>query len=132
MSMFVHNHYEKLDHAKPNVCVITSTKKRQKFAKFPTSGPYQTYLVIYWHMMFHIKTRIHAKPNNTSIQCNISPFVNKFNKNQVEARQTSTKKLQNLVASTLHHLSTLNCHVLTYKITIEFKLSNGSIHFCSL
>jgi hypothetical protein len=30
-------------------------------------------------MMFHIKTRIHVKPNNTSIQYNISPFVNELN-----------------------------------------------------
>jgi hypothetical protein len=74
----VHNHNEKLEHVKPNVCVITSIGKDKSLGS-SHKWTLSTYLVIYWHMMFHIKTRIHVKPNNTSIQYNISPFVNELN-----------------------------------------------------
>ncbi len=50
----VHNHYEKLEHVKPNVCVITSIGKDKSLGS-SHKWTLSTYLVIYWHMMFHIK-----------------------------------------------------------------------------
>jgi hypothetical protein len=35
MSMFVHNHYEKLDHVKPNVCVYYKYKEKTKVWEVP-------------------------------------------------------------------------------------------------
>jgi hypothetical protein len=45
----VHNHYEKLDHVKLKCLCYYKYQEKTKVWEVLTSGPYQTYLVIYWH-----------------------------------------------------------------------------------